>query len=68
MDRKDRTMFRELPRFQLIIACASLGVFPPVETAESALRYLRHSSPTEFGLFRDEQFRAPGAAGIGLCV
>jgi len=32
------------------------------------LRYLRHSSPTEFGLFRDEQFRAPGAAGIGLCV
>ena len=36
MDRKDRTMFRELPRFLLIIACASLGVSPPVETAESA--------------------------------
>ena len=36
MDQIDRTLFRELPRFLLIMACASLGVFPLAETAESA--------------------------------
>ena len=45
MDQNDRTMFRELPHFLLIMACASLGVFLLVETAESAGYGGCHAAP-----------------------